>query len=454
MKDSIRTLENTLDIAKKYIQDEKDRPVLPYQSPQELQELLDLKIAESGLDEQRFFEILESIVLATPHTASKSFFNQLFGGRNNPAMSAEILTAVLNNSMYTFKVAGPQVLVEKEVIRKMLEKVGYSEGDGTFTSGGSIANMVAMMVARNEKDSQSRNQGLDGRKLIAYTSEEGHYSTRKNAGILGIGRDHVRSIPSDDQGRMRTDALIEQIESDLLEGHHPFFINSTAGTTVLGAFDPFEEIAEVAKKYQIWFHIDGALGGSVILSDKYKHLVRGCEQSDSYTWNAHKMMGVPLTCSILLLNHPHILRRHFSEKAEYLYQGEDEFNPGENSLQCGRKNDAFKVWAAWKYLGDEGYAQRVDRQYALAQYASEYVKNDPDLVLYLEPACINVCFEVVGKSSIEICNQLNHQGLIKVGYGKVRGKKYIRMVCVDPDMEEQDIRHFFEKVKEVATDLP
>ena len=170
---------------------------------------------------------------------------------------------------------------------------------------------------------------------------------------------------------MMIEDLVSQIQEDLATGFQPFFINSTAGTTVLGAFDPFEEIAKVAKEYGLWFHIDGALGGSVVLSRKYRHLVAGCELSDSYTWNAHKMMNVPLTASIILFNHENILRRNFSEKAEYLFQGEDDFNPGDSSFQCGRRNDALKVWAAWKYLGDEGYEKRVNRQYELAQYAAE-----------------------------------------------------------------------------------
>ena len=192
-------LDKTLDIAKKFIQDEEKTPVSAYKSPYELLDELDLKIGEKGISDEAFFEVLEEVVMATPKTASKSFFNQLFGGRNMAALSGEILAAVLNNSMYTFKVAGPQVLVEKEVVAKMLEKVGYAHGDGTFSPGGSVSNMIAMMVARNEFDKKIRNKGLNGHRLTAYTSEEGHYSTRKNAGILGIGREQVRMIRSDDR---------------------------------------------------------------------------------------------------------------------------------------------------------------------------------------------------------------------------------------------------------------
>ncbi|MEO1653072.1 MAG: pyridoxal-dependent decarboxylase, partial [Bacteroidota bacterium] len=199
---------------------------------------------------------------------------------------------------------------------------------------------------------------------------------------------------------------------------------------------------------------DGALGGTVVLSRKYRHLVKGAEYSDSFTWNAHKMMGVPLTASAILFNKdPQMLRRHFSEKADYLFQGEDDFNPGEYSLQCGRRNDGLKIWAAWKYLGDEGYEARVNQQYELTQYAVKYIQADQDLHLLQEPECITVCFEVANASSQEICNRLNQEGRIKVGYGKVKNKRYIRLVCVDAEMQTQDIDHFFEEVKLVANTL-
>jgi glutamate/tyrosine decarboxylase-like PLP-dependent enzyme len=445
-----QTLEKTFKIAQKLIQAETEVPVLPYQSPEDLRQILDLDIQSETLSPDNFFEKLEQLILATPRTASHSFFNQLFGGRNLPALSGEILAAVLNSSMYTFKVAGAQVLVEQAVIAKMLDKVGYMEGDGTFAPGGSMANMMAMIVARNEKDLSIRNQGLRGQALVAYTSEEGHYSTTKNAGMLGIGRENVRMIPADAFGKIIPQELENQIVKDLEAGLIPFFINASAGTTVLGVFDDFEAIAQIAQKHHIWFHIDGALGGSVILSQKYRHLLQGCQKSDSFTWNAHKMMGVPLTASIVLFKQPNILRKHFSEKAEYLFQSEEDYNPGEQSMQCGRRNDALKVWAAWKYYGDEGYEARINRVFELSQYAANYIQKSPELELLQQPESINICFAVKGKSAAEICDRLDKEGLIKVGYGSFKKQKFIRLVCVNPDMDEADLDNLFRQIKKVA----
>ncbi|NJL15191.1 MAG: PLP-dependent decarboxylase [Microscillaceae bacterium] len=220
-------------------------------------------------------------------------------------------------------------------------------------------------------------------------------------------------------------------------------MNATAGTTVLGMYDPFEALAQVCRPQGLWLHIDGAFGGSALLSRQYRHLLKGCEQADSFAWNAHKMMGVPLTASVVLFRQKGMLRKHLSEKAEYLYQGEDDYNPGEYSLQCGRRNDALKVWAAWKYYGDEGYEARVNRQFALSHYAARQVEADPALELVQAPECLNVCFAVKGHSAKELCRELDEAGLLKVGYGRFGKREFIRMVCIDPDLEESDLDHVF-----------
>jgi len=448
-------LNKTFEIAEKYISDHESRPVLPYQSPEKMAQRLDLHLGEEGMSETHFFQLLEQIILATPKTAGEGFYNQLFGGRNFIAVAGEILAAVMNNSMYTYKVAGPQILLEKEVLRKMLSKIGWEEtGEGAFAPGGSMTNLIAMIIARNEKFQSIRNEGFNGMKLTAYTSVEGHYSIMKNAGIIGIGRHNVRHIPSDITGKMRPDALRSQILTDIQDGFIPFFINATASTTVLGAFDPFHELHKIAKEFGLWMHTDGAFGGSAIMSQRHKHLLDGAELSDSFSWNAHKMMSVPLTASVILFPKKGLLNKHISEHADYLFQSdEDDYNPGLNSIQCGRKNDALKVWASWKYFGDEGYEKRINHLFELAQYAVEAIKSDSEFELFQEPEGTTVCFEVAEKSSKEICHILDQKGILKVGYGSARGRTFIRVAFVNPEITFANVDDFFEKIRQVAKEL-
>ena len=437
-----------------FIASEVKVPVRPATDPEELYESLGIAIGDDGLPFEDVVEKLRLILAATPTSASTRFFNQLFGGRDKAATMAELLTPVANSSMYTFKAAGPQILIENEIIRRMLDVVGFDEGEGILTPGGSLSNMTALMLARDAAQDSAHDHGLRQR-LIVYTSQESHYSIPKGAAMVGIGRNNVRHVPLDEIGAMDVNALYRMIQEDLDNGHKPAMINATAGTTILGAFDPIDPISDIALAHGIWLHVDGAFGGSILLSKKHRHLLQGIERADSVTWDAHKMLGVPLTCSVILTKRSGPFANSLDEPASYLFQqDEDELNPGKKSLQCGRRNDALKLWAAWQHHGSRGYARRIDKLFDLAAYALNVVESDPQLLLTKKPSSVNVCFEVIDKSSEQICAELDRQARLKVGYGIVDGRKVIRLVCVNPDLEPADLDTFFNEIKSVAASLP
>jgi sulfinoalanine decarboxylase len=449
-----KAIEKSSEIAKALIQAEKDQPVLPLHTKSEYEAMIDLGLSEEGCAEDLFFEQISQIAHLTPKTNSHRFFNQLFAGRSAPSLAADILSTVLNTTMHTYKVAGIQVLVEQETVQQFLQKVGYTAGEGIINPGGSMSNMVSMMIARNEKAPEIMHQGFSHNKLISYTSDEGHYSIKKNAAFLGLGKDNVRLVKTDDRGRILAEDFEQQVIKDLEAGLLPFYINATAGTTVLGAFDPFEEIAAICKKYDIWFHIDGALGGSALMSEQYKHLVKGSELSDSFTWNAHKMMNVPITASFLLLKERGLLHKHISEKADYLFQNEGlDLDLGNMSIQCGRRVDAFKVWAAWKYYGAKGLEKRIDHLFAMAKHAAKIIKEDPNLELFRAPESVNVCFNVKGVDPEAICAQLHKEGMAMVGYSKTKGAKFIRIAFINADISLKEVEEFLHLVKAAAKEI-
>ena len=260
-----RALERAFEIAVAQIDGEADLPRRGDSTPAGLHQELGIAIDPGGSTFDEVTGKLRRILAETPSPASPRFFNQLFGGRDPIAVVAEMLTPLTNTSMYTYKVAGPQVLVEREVLARMAAKVGFADGEGAMSPGSSLANLTALLIARNEAVAEARESGLTGEKLTVYSSAEGHYSILKAAGILGLGRGNVRRIETDDRGRMRVAALEAALESDLERGYRPILINATAGTTVAGAFDPIAEIAAVAGAHGVWLNIDGALGGSVVL---------------------------------------------------------------------------------------------------------------------------------------------------------------------------------------------
>jgi glutamate/tyrosine decarboxylase-like PLP-dependent enzyme len=443
------------DIALEFLDREGSLPGGSQRDPALLARELDLAPREEGLAPAEVMERIRAVLCATPSSSSWRFVNQLFSGREPVAAAAEMLTAVPNNSMYTFKAAGAQILVENELLRRLTSLAGFANGEGCFLPGGTLANMVALLLARNRAEPTARNDGASGRKLAVYASAESHYSIRRSAGILGIGRDNVRDIATDDAGGMDPDALARAIETDRTAGIAPAVVVATSGTTVRGCFDPIRAIAPVARATGAWLHVDGAFGGTVLLSATHRHRMDGLELADSFSWDPHKMMGLPLQCSALIVASRGELARSLDESADYLFQADDDdLNPGRRSLLCGRRNDALKLWAAWLHLGDSGWRERVDRQMEIAATAARMIAADAGLELAEQPQLINVCFEVRNRSSSAVCDVLDQHGRLKIGHGIVRGRRKIRLVCANPDLTPDHLAAILQEIKEAAATLP
>ncbi len=437
------------------LNEEVQHPVANRIAADKLYQSIDLSLNESAIVDDQFKEILREVLVSTPKTATNLFFNQLFGGRQGKAVIGDLLAVMLNNSMYTYKVAGPQVGIEQEIIRRSCDLVGYgSESNGTFPTGGSMSNYMALVMGRDAKDPNCRAEGVR-KPLIAYSSKESHYSNAKNASFAGFGRNNVRYIEADSVGRMIPEKLEEQIKQDIADGYIPTYVNATAGTTVLGAFDPIDQIADITEKYDIWLHVDGAYCGSVIFSEKYKHLTKGMERSDSFSYNAHKMIGTPLTCSIILVKDKKYLHSSFSNDADYLYQTDgDDFNLGKTSFQCGRRNDALKFWTLWKSVGTSGLRDIVDQQFYLADVAREYVQNNPDYTIYSYDDSISICFNFKDIDPMTLCTALYEHQITVVGFGSFNEDTFVRLVTINATNSKEDILNFFRLMEEFVTNNP
>ncbi len=431
------------------LKEEEKSPVAERIDSNKLLETINLSLNDSGLVDEEFKSLLKEVLISTPKTATNLFFNQLFGGRQNKAILGDLLAVMLNNSMYTYKVAGPQVGIEQEIIKTSCKLIGYGPlSNGTFPTGGSMSNYMALVMARDAKDPNCRLAGVNN-QMVIYTSEESHYSISKNASFTGIGRNNIRYIKADANGKMITRNLEDQVLKDLKNGCIPTFVNATAGTTVLGAFDPINEIAEITEKYNMWLHVDGAYCGSVMFSDKYKHLIKGVERSNSFSYNAHKMIGTPLTCSIILVNDKKQLHDSFSNEADYLYQTDgDDFNLGKTSFQCGRRNDALKFWTLWKSIGTVGLKKIIDKQFELAEIALNYVKNNSDYSLYSFNNSISICFNYKNIDPVSLCTALYENQITVVGFGTFNQDTFIRLVTINANNNKVDILNFFKVLEE------
>ncbi|XP_041332016.1 cysteine sulfinic acid decarboxylase [Pyrgilauda ruficollis] len=451
--------------------------VCDWKEPQELRELLDLELRSDGEGRERLLQRCRDVLRFSVRTGHPRFFNQLFSGLDHHALAGRFLTETLNTSPYTYEVAPVLVLMEEQVLVTLRELVGWSSGDGIFAPGGSISNMLAMNVARFRRFPESRSRGnWDLPRLGLFASQESHYSILKGAALLGIGTDNVHLVRTDERGKMIPEELEKEIQRVKAEGSEPLFVCATSGTTVLGAFDPLDAVADICARHGLWLHVDAAWGGSALLSPRLRHLLAGIHRADSVTWNPHKLLMVGLQCSAFLLRDSSgLLQRCHGVGASYLFQ-RDKFydvslDTGDKSPQCGRRADGLKLWILWKAVGTKGLAQRVERAFGATRYLLEQVKRREGFQLVMEPEFINLCFwfippslrgqesspefwDKLGKVAPAIKEKMIRRGSMMVGY-QPHGSQvnFFRQIITNPAVTRQDLDFFLDEIQELGWDL-
>ncbi len=461
----LEILSGAFEKIKSYLHDNEDNtlPVVKHRLPADLNKEIEFSIAQKGVTEQEFLGLMDKYLEFSVRTGNKQFLNQLYQGFNFPAFIGEVFTVLANTSMYTYEVAPVATMIETGMIRLMNSYAGYADGDGIFLSGGSNANLVAMFSARNRIFPEGRFHGFDCKqKLKAFVNEQAHYSLETAANVLGIGAKNVIKVKADHLGRMIPSELEKAIQDSLAKGEKPFFVTATCATTLLGAYDPIDEMAEICEKYGLWLHADGSFGGSVILSDQHRHLMKGIERTDSFAWNPHKLMNIPLICSVLLVKNRGTLQFNITDiNTDYIFHDIDEVEDlGKKSIQCGRRVDAVKLWFAWKYFGLEGYRDRIDNLIEMARYAEEKVTSHPQLELLVPRQSFSICFRYLPESATDINKfnltlreSLRKSGKTIVNYGYIGETLTIRLITANGELSKSDLDLFFDNLLQEATKL-
>ena len=446
----------------------QDKPVEHVLSAQELELLLDLSLGSEGASEQQLEKAALDFLSYSPNCAHPEYFKLLYSGINKDALLADWLTSLSNSTMHTYQVGPVATLMELELIKQWNKLVGFDQGDGVMVSGGSQANIVGMMLARHSACPEFKTKGYvatGGKKLIAYSSDQAHYSNLRAINNLGIGTDNLRCVRTNELGQIDPSALLETIEEDLRVGHLPFYVGLTAGTTVIGAFDQIPECSEIATKYNLWLHIDGAWGAPVLFSQEYKHLLDGSHLADSFAWDAHKLMNVPITAAVILVKQAGQLKQAIAGGGgEYLFHKDtnENFNLGERSLQCGRRADSFKVWLSWKAVGANGFANKVNSLQELKGQCLEMIQARPRLEILAPSAYLNVLFRFNDKSqdeerlallNIQICKNLLNYGGAYVDHAKYKGRTGIRLIITNLATKTSNLERLLDEVERIGKNL-
>ena len=385
------------------------RRVTPAATPAELEKLFDEPLPQEGvaIEEilRRFREDIEPNAMGVP---SPKYFGQFNPTPLPIGVWADALSSLLNQNAGAWRNGPTSAMIEARVIRWLCDLLEYGANSfGTLASGGSEANLIALKCARDQiKNVKASGVRAADADLVVYASEQCHYSIDKSVDLLGLGRESLRKIPTDERFHIRTDVLRDQIARDRAEGLLPCCIVGVAGTTSTGVIDPLEDLAVIARESALWYHIDAAYGGPLAFSSRHREKLRGIALADSITFDPHKWMFVPFSCGATLVRDGgRALRDSFDMSPEYLSEdrgGADvEFDFFRYGQMGTRRFNSLKLWMAMKFMGANGYARTVERQIDLTNYLASRLDQMPGFKRVGQVETAVCCFRYLPDSLLQ-----------------------------------------------------
>jgi glutamate/tyrosine decarboxylase-like PLP-dependent enzyme len=387
-----------------YLDSIRDRRVYPRTSARQIREGLERALPEEGLDFDGLLKIFNDVIVAASrHNGHPRMFGYVQAPGTAIAAIADLLASTLNANLTAWRSAPAAVEIERLTIDWIKQIVGFgAEAGGLFVSGGSTANLSALATARRAKapsDLTSKGAQSLPQAMRVYVSEETHHSIAKAATLLGVGRDNVRVIGVDKHYKIRIDELVAAISEDLAAGHLPFCVVGNAGTVNTGACDPLREIVAVARRFNLWMHVDASYGGFAVLAPSARGLFDAMSEADSVALDPHKWLYLPVDCGCVLYRDADAARATFAHEAEYtrvLEQEPDEaFAFWDYGPELSRRFRALKVWMLLQGVGLRALREAIEKDLACARHLESLVRASDDFEM-LAPVELSIfCFRHV-----------------------------------------------------------
>jgi len=334
--------------------------------------------------------------------------------------------------------AGGADLVEEQTLRWLAGFVGFPYAEGVFTSGGMTSNLTALLAAREQALPGCRVEGLGERRAAVYCSAEAHHSVVRAVEVCGLGSSAVRQIPTDEAHRMRPEALEQAMSSDGAAGVVPVAVVATAGTTLTGAVDPLDAVADVCVRHDVWLHVDGAYGLPGAAVPTTAPLFVGLERADSATIDAHKWLGVQKSCSAVLLRERGKLQAAFGHEERYMLHEGDVANPVDRTLEYSRPLRSLRLWMAFRVHGAAQYRAWIEDTLANARLLAESLRDSPEFELLHDPMLSTVCFrhvppdvDDIDAHNIRLAREMQRDGRVFLAPASVDGHACLRVCFVN-----------------------
>lgn len=355
--------------------------------------------------------------------------------------------------------AGAADLLDRQALGWLAEFVGYPVTEGHFTSGGQTSNLTALLAAREAALPGTREHGVAGAKATVYCSDEAHHSIVRAIEAAGLGSRALRRIPLDAMRRMSVPALEAAIAQDRAGGFTPVAVVATAGTTLTGAVDPLAEIGAVCAREDVWLHVDGAYGLPAAATASAGHWFDGLELADSVTVDAHKWLGLPKSCSAVLLRRAGALRAAFGHQERYMLHEGDVANPVDSTFEYSRPFRSLRLWLSMRVHGADQFRAWLEGSLGLARLLADEVRADPAFELLHEPMLSTVCFRhlLPGRSEEELdehndrlARAMQADGRVFIAPADVDGRTCLRACFVNFRTTPDDVRFLLEVARELG----
>jgi L-2,4-diaminobutyrate decarboxylase len=423
-------------------------------------------IQEGRLSGEGLAQFLAKYLESTTRLLHPAYLAHQVGTSHYAGALASLIDGFTNNPMAIYEMGPGAASIEWYMINWLLEKVGWHPqplrmpdnpdrvfGGGVLTHGGSLANLTALLAARSKMAPPAWQEG-NPRDLVLLAPPESHYSIGRAAGIMGLGRNAVYSMAVDEKGVVIPEKLPEVYARLKNEGKRVFAVVANGCSTAAGLFDPIRKIGEFCNAHDLWFHVDGAQGAGVLLSQKHKSLLDGVELADSLIWDAHKLMRTPSLCTAVLVKDFRTIDHAFQQEASYLFHEKEQpgFDFIHRTVECTKAGLGLKWFFVLAALGEQGLQKHIDDQFEMAKQAYAYIESQPEFECATAPQSNILCFRLSGSDQLQldIRNKLIARGKFYLSTTAFGGQRYLRMVFNHPQTCLDDIKQLIQEIRELV----
>jgi aromatic-L-amino-acid/L-tryptophan decarboxylase len=441
-----------IDILVEHFATLKDQLVGAKADPAEIFQNLSGPPPEHGTPYHLLFDQLErDIFPSTMHVNHPRFFAFVPGPGNYVSVMAEALAAGYNVFSGTWLGGSAAEAVETVTIDWLRQLCGFPEGcKGLFVSGGTMANLTALTVARHVILSDHLE------RAVVYLSDQAHSSLEKALRVVGFLPNQIRRLSADDDYRLAPNDVAAVIAQDRAAGKRPFCLIATAGTTNTGAIDPLQPLREICDREHIWLHVDGAYGAAAVLCDQGRALLDGLALADSLSLDPHKWLFQPFETGCVLVRKGTHLRNTFQILPDYLqdvHRNQEEINFTDLGIQLTRSFRALKLWLSFKVFGIAAFRAAIVRGFRLAEFAETRLREMPDWEIVTPAQMAIICFR--HRRSGDEAHASLVDAMLKDGFALatstvLRGRTVLRMCTINPRTTESDIELTLEKLDSLA----